>query len=203
MKKLFIFQLLLLLTLSACTSIPDNSQAISDNNLVSQRIEKLAQVEHWQVTGKIAFLQQQKRESATLYWQVDEREKNQTLKLTTYLGINVLSLAQTNSEVSLTVDGKDYYGENIDELIWQLTGLIIPTKAMHSWMKGLPYSSQDTIEFDAKGLPKSLTSFYNNGNWQVDYQAFRQYQQMILPSKLTVSHGDLTIKLAISQWSML
>ena len=203
MKKLLIPCLLMLLTVTSCTSINNSSQVIINDKLIQTRTTELAQFSHWQVKGKIAFIQQQNRESASLFWQVNEAKASQLLKLTTYLGINVLSLEQSKQQVSITVDGEKHHSDNIDQLIWQLTGLTLPTKAMHFWLKGLPFAEHDRIVFDAKGLPKTLTSFYQGRVWQINYQTFKQYQNVVLPNKLTVKQNDLTIKLAINQWSKL
>ena len=51
-----------------------------------------------------------KRESASLIWQVNEKQQTQELNLTSYLGINVLHLKSNKKQHLIKVDGKEYRG---------------------------------------------------------------------------------------------
>lgn len=202
MKKLLTLITCASLFLSACSTIPKDQSSQFTQPQLMQRVQKLQNLTKWQVRGKIAFIQASKRESASVFWQVNESDSQQELKLTTYLGINVLNLSQANGEVVLEVEGKDYKSNDVDSLIYQLTGLNLPTKALHSWIKALPYSIQDQVIFNANALPQSITSSYLQQEWQIQYQAYRQVDEYLLPNKMTIKQGDTTIKLAISQWTI-
>ncbi|NMP33307.1 outer membrane lipoprotein LolB [Thalassotalea sp. M1531] len=188
---------LILLLLQGCTQLPD-SQAPQKVN-VTNRAKIVNGMESWQIKGQIAFLQQNKRQKASLNWH--KKYNNQTLNLTTYLGINVLNLETTDGIHTLEVDGKTYHSDDLDRLIWQLTGLLFPSQALPYWIKGVPFSPQDQIKLDQNtALPKQLTSYYNNRQWQIQYKNYKQFKGIDLPTSLTVQQDGFTIKLAIRHW---
>lgn len=190
------------LILAGCANIGERNPSAEKNINNHQRHNTLKALKVWETQGKIAFLQKDKRESASFNWQVDETSNSQKLNLTTYLGINVLSLQQSNTESVIEVDGKTYHSDNLDDLIWQLTGFTLPTKALHAWIKGLTYLPSDNIIYDTNNLPTTLISDYNNRHWQINYQKYQRVEDSWLPQKLTINQGNLTIKLAITRWTL-
>lgn len=170
-----------------------------DPNL--DRTELLSTINNWQIKGQIAFIQPSKREKASIFWQHDE--SSQSLNLTTYLGINVMSLESVNGIHQLTIDGKDYQTRNLDQLIWQLTGLTFPSDALTYWVKAVPYSESDEINLSAENqLPATITSYYNNQQWHVQYSRYQEFQGVQLPTSILIKQQGLTIKLAIRQWQI-
>ena len=144
--------------LSACTTnkaIPPVESLHSHQ----ERAQLLKQLSQWQITGKIAFIQSNKRERANFHWQINEETQQQNLNLTSYLGINVLQLSSSNGHHKVKVDGKTYQGEDLTALIYQLTGFTLPTKALNYWLKGLPYLDSDQITYHPETqLPEYLLS---------------------------------------------
>lgn len=197
-KKIAFYTLILsTFILSGCAQ--RLSQQSPSQITVIERAQHLAALSNWKIKGKIAFIQKEKRERANIFWQ--RNDEFQALKLTTYLGINVLNLTTENKIHTLEVDGKTYQSDNLDQLIWQLTGLAFPSDALSKWMKALPYSENDTlINNQLTLLPESLTSFYNGREWQINYKNYKNFNGVAMPTSLTVSQNGLTIKLAINSW---
>jgi len=204
MKRYFFspstFLILFCLTISGCSSTKQSPSIALTIKSSSERAEQLANITQWQVTGKIAFIEKNKRESASLNWQVDEKHKNQQLNLTSYLGINVLQLKSTEGQHSLKFDGKTYQDDDLTTLIYSLTGLTLPTEALVYWIKGVAFQPSDHINYDQSNLPIMLTSVYNNQQWQVTYGNYKQVNHYVLPTKLTIKKDNLLIKIAIKQW---
>ncbi|WP_448213302.1 lipoprotein insertase outer membrane protein LolB [Colwellia sp. MEBiC06753] len=198
----FIRLLLISLLLTGCAQSPSSNQSALKNDLSGNtRIEQLQNIKHWQISGQIAFLQESKREKASIFWQKNSAE--QRLNLTTYLGINVLSLTSDTHGHVLEVEGKKYRSDNLDELILQLTGLDFPSDALSYWLKALPYSNDDLVALNAESqLPDTITSFYQNKIWQIQYQRYKQVKNIALPSAILIKQQNLTIKLAINDWSI-
>ena len=123
--------LLWLTLISGCTTIhkPDEA-AVGLTQNAGERLNQLAQLKSWTIQGKIAFLQQDKRERASLNWQYQEEPLNQRLNLTTYLGINVLHLESKNNWHIVEVDGQEYQSDDLEYLILSLTGLTLPAQAL-------------------------------------------------------------------------
>lgn len=191
------------LVLSGCTTLPNKESPPLIEQTPEQRIAKLQQLQHWKIAGKIAFIEKTSRNSATLSWQIDENQDTQKLNLTSFLGISVLQLDSSANNHTIQVDGKTYRGNNLQALIYSITGLTLPTKALTFWLKGIPYQNTDNISYqEITKLPKTLSSHYNNELWQVSYADYQQINGYILATKFSIKKDDLLIKIAINEWSI-
>lgn len=191
------------LVLSGCSTIPNTDSQVLIEQTPQQRIIKLQQLQQWKIKGKIAFIEKKSRNSATLSWQVDERQNSQLLNLTSYLGINVLQLDSTDNNHKIQVDGKTYHGSDLETLIYSITGLTLPTKALTFWLKGLPYQKDDKIDYQEKTqLPLNLSSYYANELWQVSYANYQQINGYNLATKFSIRKDDLLIKIAVNDWAI-
>jgi len=191
---------LLILLLTSCSTL-QKEQPTSDLYFQSteDRNNQLNAINRWTVFGKIAFIQTKKRESASLNWKVNEN--SQQLNLTSYLGINVLHLVSDNDNHQLKVDGKTYQSDNLDNLIYSLTGLNFPTNALAYWIKGLPFDKDDKLTYsEVNQLPQTLESYYQQKVWKIQYKNYRNINGNKLPTSLLIKHSDLTIRIAINQW---
>jgi len=195
--------------LSGCATKPD--RALEENVQVvtsEQRTKQLLKNKKWQLKGKIAFIQQtnetDKRESASIIWKVNEKKQTQELNLTSYLGINVLHLKSNQQRHIIKVDGKEYRGTNLSKLIYSLTELTLPTEALIFWLKGLPYRTDDKLETDeTTQLPKSISSYYHNSLWQINYNDYRSFNGIKMATKFTIKKDGLLIKIAVKDWSFI
>lgn len=194
--------------LSGCTSKPspspqDTIQAVTPE----QRTVKLLNHKQWRLRGKIAFIEKTpnrkgKRESASINWQVNETKQTQELNLTSYLGISVLHLASKKNQHVIKVDGKEYQGSNLTQLIHSLTGLTLPTKALTYWLKGLPYHASDTLKINPKTqLPLSISSYYNHSLWTINFSKYQKFNGIKMATKFTIEKDNLLIKVAVKKWS--
>jgi len=189
--------------LGACSSINDIPV---ENNYTSQNIEtrnkQLSQLNSWTIAGKIAFINSQKRQSATLHWQKNNSEKTELLNLSTF-GIKMLELSQQQDNFTLEVDGQHYQTQDLDHLIYALTGLNLPTRAMNHWLKGLAFLPTDKVIYHAKTqLPESLTSRYNKKKWLIKYSKYHHIGPFQLAKQLTIIQNDLRIKIIIHSWKI-
>lgn len=194
MKQLFLFSLLLLVT--ACSTKP--SQPLIDNSMRAQQIAKL---DDWQFSGKIGFISPQKKQSANLFWL--QQPEQQQIKLTTFLGINVLSIEGQDPHYQLTVDGENYQTDNLTDLVYQLTGLVLPTQALTRWLLAAPYHPNDQVIYnDVSALPSELISHNYATAWHVYYQQYQPVKNMMLPMQLTLVQQNIKVKIKINQWTL-
>ena len=195
--------------LSGCATKPSNEPpiVIVQHN-AAQRAALLTQINQWNLRGKIAFIEQRKdqtskRESANIAWQVNETNQTQELNLTSYLGINVLHLASEKNNHLIKVNGKEYKANNLAHLVYSLTGLTLPTKALNFWLKGLPYQPSDQVELSTVNqLPLTLTSQLENVQWQIDYGKYQLFDGLQMATHFTIKKDGLLIKIAIKKWSL-
>jgi outer membrane lipoprotein LolB len=201
-SSLLIFTLLTLV-ISGCSTIPNNDSQILIKQTPQQRITQLQQLQQWKIKGKIAFIEKKSRNSATLSWQVNENQNTQLLNLTSYLGINVLQLDSSDNNHKIQVDGKTYRGRDLESLIYSITGLTLPTKALTFWLKGIPYQENDKISYqETTQLPLTLSSYYNNELWQVSYANYQQISGYSLATKFSIKKDDLLIKIVVNNWAI-
>jgi outer membrane lipoprotein LolB len=201
--KLITVLISIILTLTSCSVTNSKKKPVLIQQTQNERILALTGLSVWQIKGKIAFLKSGSRNSANLVWKVDNDQNNQQLNLTSYLGINVLKLVSNEGVHTLTVDGNTYQSNDLTNLIYSLTGLTLPTEALHFWLKGLAYQQGDSLTYnDMTGLPDTLSSHYQGQLWKISYGGYQQVEQFSLPTQITINQGNLVIKIVIKTWSV-
>lgn len=204
MRSKYLIAFLFASLLSACTSINDRPvESNTANQDIESRNKQLSQLAHWTINGKIAFINNQERQSATLHWQKNDIDETESLNLSTLFGIKVLELNQEQDNFTLEVDGQQYQTQDLDYLIYSLTGLNLPTRAISHWLKGIAFLPTDQLIYNKNTqLPDSLTSDYNDKKWLIKYSKYHHIGQYQLAKQLTIIQGDLRIKIAIHSWKI-
>lgn len=206
-RKILFFGLLLVLV-SACTTVPEGpKQAV---NLTAQ-LKKVADVNQWQMRGKIAFRQGKEGASVNLNWKNDSGDFD--FRLTNFLGVTLVDLTVDNEQSVLEADGETYKDDEPEPLIYQVTGMIIPVDSLLSWVKGLPLAG-DKYTLTDKGLVDTLESECNYcRNWQVSYDNYGSVEttnaeQVWLPHSITLTQQETEnspktqLKIKIYQWTL-
>ena len=105
--------------------------------------------------------------------------------------------------ILLKLMDQEYQGTNLNQLIYSLTGLTLPAQALTYWLKGIPFSSHDTIEFSEQTkLPSKLTSNYDDETWQISYKNYQNINGYLLAKSFTIKQNQLTIKIQINHWNI-
>lgn len=191
---------LILFTLAACSTVPRSTESTPIQSLSKEeRIVLAKQFNHWELRGKLALISSKERKSANINWRYSPT--TQKLTLTAVLGVEVFSLTTINGKHVLEVDGEEYTSDNLEWLLFDLTGYLLPVSQLHAWLKGVSLDNRDFIQYDANtALPASLTSFHNSREWQVQYSHYKNVGNLPLAHRLTIKQGDLTIKIMINRW---
>jgi len=203
---LFIRFSLLLLTvtlINGCSTQPLHSTKLEEHQTIKQRNQQLSQINDWQFKGKIAFIQSNKRESASIRWQYKQSNNSQKIDLTSYLGINILHVESNKNIHTIKVNGESYQSRDLDQVIYSLTGLTLPIDALTYWLRGLTYHTKDSISYDVDSkLPFRLTSEYNNEYWQITYANYQQVNDVQLATRFTIKKNGLLIKVLVKKWTI-
>ncbi|MEQ4922087.1 lipoprotein insertase outer membrane protein LolB [Proteus hauseri] len=202
-KRLLRLLPLTALLLSACNLNQINTQGSgSDNNPQWQeRQQALKKISQYETRGAFAYIEQSHKVYARFYWQ-DRTEENYRLLLTNPLGTTELDLNVMPGVIEVTDNkGKKYYSDNPVEMIYQLTGMVIPLKNLRAWLIGLP-GDATIFELDAHHLLKSVTWQAPEGDWIVSYQAYDSTTTPNLPQRLELRQGDRLIKLKMDNWDI-
>lgn len=184
--------------LQACTLAPSRVATGDAAQIWSQRQSQLSALREWQIKGRIGFVSETQSGSGSLYWQ--QQGDQYTCKVVAPFGKGSINISGDGDKVILhTADGEQYASSNVERLLWEHTGWIIPVQHLRYWMIGLPTdTSTERYALDQDGRIESLSS----GEWELQYHRYRATKQIELPTKITVQGPELKIKVAVSQWQL-
>jgi len=195
MKFRFLFLLLPLLFMG-CAQIPDSTPQQSSSWAVQQT--QLEALTHWSLSGKLAVITPNERNSVNIHWQQSDRDID--IHLSTFLGLSVLDIKKTNDEtVIIDSDGNHYRSKDSEQLINELSGMSIPVEHLQQWIKGNPHNA--TYQLDEQHRVSTLLGTdHQHGVWSINYSDYRPVNSIALPHKLQLTRGDIRLKFIISTW---
>lgn len=197
------FLCLLALVISACVTPQSPDLAITDESheqwqLIQQQLDSL---DHWAIRGRVAIFVQDEVHNVGLNWQ--RSAGISTLKLEAPFNQGAILLEKGIDGVKLTTaEGEQYTGRNSQQLLHQVTGLVIPVDGLQTWIKGIPHQSSTYLpEIDASGRAIKL----QQDGWTINYLEYEQVSWPLqnnpeLPRKLYMKHDGLALKIVIDQW---
>ncbi|WP_372763294.1 lipoprotein insertase outer membrane protein LolB [Pseudoalteromonas sp.] len=192
MIRQYFILVIVFLFLAGCAQKRDLKTELYDDWKV-----KLAEQDIWQVTGKMAFISPEERQSANLNWQ--QGQNNNHLVLTTFIGTRILSLQQNAHQATLEFDDELYIDHDAAALLKRLTGFTLPVNDADSWLKGVIDNPSLTV--DPLGRAKRVLWFDNSGKrWQIDYANYVQQHGFWLPTRLTLTQQKIKIKIQLYHW---
>ena len=195
--KLFIVSLLVAFITFGCVVKPPERQIIPQS--AQKREALLNELTTWKIKGIIALKEEGKSQRANIYWH--KLGQDQSLRITTVFGINVLSLDSKNGEHVIEVDGEKHTGKNLDQLIYRVSGLGLPLTTLENWLKAIHATSVDKLTYDPiTFLPSRLETHYMGYQWLAKYSNYQQHEDFALANQITISRSGLTIKMKINQW---
>lgn len=200
LKKLSLFTASLYLV--ACTST--NTPIKSDNpaeSWAAHQVE-LKQINTFQVNGSLAYFSDKTKHYARFY--LNQKSTNDyELKLTTPLGSSFMTLVAKPTYAQLIDQhGQKYNGQNVEQLLSQLTGMNIPLKSLHDWLIGLS-DNPDSDKIDQYGRLKQTELQHNNINWQIVISSYTTKGKTDLPTQIELTHQDERIKLKMNNWTLM
>jgi len=195
MKHRF-FYLLLPFLFAGCAQLPDNQPAQKTTWAMQQ--PQLEALTHWSFTGKLAVLTPEQRNSVNIHWQ--QSNQDFSIHLTTFLGLRVLDITKVGDE-TLVVDneGKHYRSNNSEQLISELSGMVLPIAQLQEWIKGNPHQASYQLN-EWQQVSQLLGGSQDSVRWTIAYNDYRLVDNINLPHRLLLTRGDLRLKFAISTW---
>ena len=191
--------------LFGCTSVPETVTSVEWQAHQS----KLKQITHYSIIGKLAYISPQQRQSLNFQWK--HSDQLSSLRLTTFLGQTALNLTITPQGAKVvTYDDEIFTGESATQLVYSLTGLMIPIDHMPQWLLGLP-TGADQFQLSETNTLASLNKQVGLRQWQLEYRAYKEMTDLVknsnlnplpLPSKLKFTQADTTINIVVSKWKI-
>jgi outer membrane lipoprotein LolB len=184
MRKFWLTSLLLL---SSCVSLPPLPPLPA------------AQLQRWQLQGRIVVSTPEDTWTAKVYWQ--QQDQAYQLRFNNPVGQGVFRLEGNEQQVVMqTADKKRFSADNPDTLVAETLQVNIPVTHLNFWIRGIPspQPAPRNYQLNAAG---QLTSLQQD-NWQIEYKRYIQVQQLYLPQKLFLENDRFQVKIVITQWQL-
>lgn len=201
MPLLFVVLLVSLMSACATHNAPLLSTSDESRQLWQDRLNQLDKLDHWAIRGRVVIFIQDDVHNAGLNWL---RQMNDTtLTLEGPLSQGSILLQKDADGVKLTsADGEQYSGKNSQQLLSDITGMMIPVEGLQTWIKGVPHAdSSQSADIDANGRAMNI----QQDGWSINYLEYEriswdQYNNPYLPRKMYLKNNKLALKIVIDQW---
>lgn len=200
MKRLshLIFCLFLSCLLAACATLPAKQGALNHHIPWPERKKQLSAIQHWQIEGAVAIKTPQHGQTASLNWQ-QQNHTDYQMSLFGPLGVGRVSLTGNTDGVTLLANNHQYQAKTPEALMQKMLGWHLPVRNLYYWIRGLAAPGfKAQLTFDTY---QHLAKLEQQG-WWVTYQRYTGVGRYDLPSLLQLQHGNLTVKIVISQWQL-
>ncbi len=199
LRAFFIFILSSLL-LAGCTSVPETITSVE----WQAHEKKLETIQDFQVTGKLGYIAPDQRQNLNFFWKHSTAFSQ--LRLTTILGQTALNLTITPQGAKVeTYDDQVISARHANQLIYQLTGLMMPVEHMPDWLLGLP-TDADTFQLSQTNTLQTLNKHIGRNDWNIAYERYSNVQwhaqTLPLPNRLKLTTSDVKINLMITKWNI-
>ena len=179
-----------------------------------QHQQRIAQLQDWNLSGKLGFRAPREGGSAALNW--TQEKNNYQLSLSGPFGVGSAKIYGDDKTAEMLY-GDTLYRQSPEQLAMQLTGLPLPVDALSWWARGLPSPNQPAATDLAIGAD-GLAVGFDQAGWQLSFSRYQQTEGGPLPSKITgnlnqsvqasevtrpVEDRSYSFKLVISNWKFL
>ena len=201
MKKILL--LLSIIVLSGCSQFTSDVDDVplSTNLTWEQQQQKLQQLDHWTLTGKLAIFLENDRQTANIYWK--QQGDNYSIQLTTFIGTRILQVTKNEQGVEIiNNDDEVFTGQDANTLIKQLSpGLDLPISALQQWIKSNPANASYQLN-DQQQVSDILGFDASQNIWEVSFQQYQNFSGIALPKRVDLKRDNIRLKIAINQWKV-
>lgn len=196
-----VLSVLSLLVLAGCASKSIETAELVTEELKEQRWQLhrdgLEQLQHWQLTGRLNLRVPGESGTLSIDWQ--QQQAQYSLLLDGPLGSSVARVYGSDNGVSVTVSNETRYGSSPEDLLYSLTGWQFPVSYLKHWVVGLPAPDGDArIMLNNQGYPERI----EQSGWDIVYRKRSSTDGLYLPTRLTISRGDVRLSLIVSDWRL-
>jgi len=167
--------------------------------LYESRSDQVASFSNWNMVGRLAVSNSDDGGSGHFSWRKSSGDSQMDFHGALGRGAWRLLADAGGAELELA-DGTIHRADSIDDLVRLRLGWEIPVDNLSWWVRGLvaPGGFEDRM-IDDKG---NLSELVQDG-WTIAYGRYDSVDGISLPLKLTASHADWKVKLAIRDWDLI
>lgn len=184
--------------LTGCASSPTTTvQGQGDAKIWHQQQKQLSEIDTWTISGKLGLRSPQQNGSGTLIWA--QRDEYFDILLSGPLGRGATRLKGHPGAVILDVSGQGQFSAATpEELAYTQLGWNLPVTNILWWIRGLPVPD---IPAQATLNSQSHLARLSQDGWNVEYLAYSQQGEFLLPERLRLTQGELNITLVVKEWN--
>lgn len=192
--------LLLVVALSACSSLREASAPVDDS--MAQRIAQLSLLDDWSMQGRIAVKQPEGSGQGKILW--EQAGETADIGLAGPLGAGAINIHWVPDELTMVgadLDVQHRYtgGDAAEQFLAEQLGWQFPAASIRYWLLGIPNPGyQFEQEFGEAGELLSISQL----GWRVQYQRFARVDAHLLPSKLEIQNTEVRLRLIVDSWSL-
>lgn len=158
----------------------------------------LRALQRWELSGRIAVVNEQDGWHASLRWQ--QLGPDYAIELFGPFGQGRLDIHGNRQGVRvLTADGQSLSASDPEQLLEQTTGMRIPLTGLIYWLRGLPNPAQES---ELTGDPEGRLTRLQQGGWMIEYPLYRRVGALELPVRIQAQRDQLKVKLVVEQWHL-
>jgi outer membrane lipoprotein LolB len=185
-------------TLGGCASLPTGTDGLG----VAQRRELLEAVPAWEMRGRLVVDTGERAFQGSFNW----RQRDEALELIVRgpLRNGVLQVSGRPDALTVTARGATQTLTDPEAELSELIGWWLPVASLPDWLLGFPDRSFPAeTEPGADGTLAALEQRL----WHVAYPTYglapiaATGEEVLVPSHIDLTHGDLTLKLTIDAWT--
>lgn len=149
--------------------------------------------------GRVAVQRDAEGGQAALQWR--QQADHFDLRIAAPLAQGTFHLQGAPGHAELTApDGARYAAADVDTLMTEHLAWALPVSGARYWVLGIPMPGRPVTQLtlDAQGRLQDLAQ----DGWRISVLAYRDVAGTALPARLFLLGRDLTLRLAISSWSL-
>jgi outer membrane lipoprotein LolB len=189
----------LLLLLGGCAApTPERVSEREQQESYERRARILGDWSRWGLNARLGIELEGDGGSGRFDWSVREQESELNFRGTLGQGAWRLQIDPAGATLS-RADGSVARAASVDLLLRREIGWPVPVDSLRWWVRGLAAPGADgetRLQLDDSGLPVTISE----GDWQVTFTRWSDFEGQRLPRRLEASNGEVSVRLAISRW---
>jgi len=164
---------------------------------------QLAQLDLWQLQGKLGVRSPGDSGSASLIW--DSAPASYRIYLSAPLGQKHVEISGNQQRVELRQSGQPTLtAKDAESLVRKALGWQLPVSQLNYWVRGVPAPQGKITQLQL--TPEGLLDQLEQSGWQINYFNYRAQAypggDLPLPGKIVAQYRELRLTLVIRQWQL-
>jgi outer membrane lipoprotein LolB len=176
---------------SGCATLPPAEDGLD----LGARRHRLAQIERWDLRGRLVIDTGERAYQARYRWLQD----GATLQLTVrgLLGAGSFEIAGDSTGLELRSRGERRLLLDPEAELSALYGWWLPVTSLADWLRGLPDPAHPARpELGTRGTLAAL----DQRLWHIDFDRYQLLEDLLLPERMRLGHASLKIELTIDRF---